>query len=62
MSNRPWRGLLYEYSDFLPVTDGTLTGHGLKDPDIVFKVTGEPLKAKGAAEVAELIERTLALK
>ena len=46
MSSRFWRGLLFEYSN----------------PDIVFKVTGEPLKAKGAAEVAELIERTQALK
>ena len=37
----------------------TLTGHGLKDPDTVFKVTEKPLKMKDAASVEELIRRTL---
>ena len=37
----------------------TLTGHGLKDPDTVFKVTGKPRKMKDAQAVDELIQRTL---
>ncbi len=37
----------------------TLTGHGLKDPDTVFKVTEKPVRLKGAASVEELIQRTL---
>jgi threonine synthase len=39
----------------------TLTGHGLKDPDTVFKVTKEPVKLKGASEVENLIKQTLDL-
>lgn len=38
----------------------TLTGHGLKDPDIVFKVTEEPLKIKAdLTAVEEIIKKIL---
>jgi threonine synthase len=38
----------------------TLTGHGLKDPDAVFRVTKEPTKiAPEAEEVGKLIEKIL---
>jgi threonine synthase len=33
----------------------TLTGHGLKDPDTVFKVTKEPLRVKAELEEVERI-------
>jgi threonine synthase len=33
----------------------TLTGSGLKDPDIVFKVSKEPLKVKAEIQAVEKI-------
>ncbi|RJQ38886.1 MAG: threonine synthase [Nitrospiraceae bacterium] len=38
----------------------TLTGHGLKDPDIVFRVSKEPIKVKAEiGEVEKIIERII---
>ncbi len=38
----------------------TLTGHGLKDPDTVFKVVKEPLKVKGEIEtISGVVEKIL---
>lgn len=38
----------------------TLTGHGLKDPDIVFRVSKDPMKVKAdIAEVEKIIERII---
>jgi threonine synthase len=37
----------------------TLTGHGLKDPDTVFKITGEPEKIKAEFEAVESIIRKI---
>jgi threonine synthase len=38
----------------------TLTGHGLKDPDTVFKVTGQPLKVKAEMDaVSKVVESML---
>ncbi|MBI1811388.1 MAG: threonine synthase [Nitrospirae bacterium] len=38
----------------------TLTGHGLKDPDTVFRVSKDPLKVKAdIAEVEKIIERII---
>jgi threonine synthase len=37
----------------------TLTGHGLKDPDTVFKVTEEPLHAKADLEAVEEVIRSV---
>ncbi|MEK7266984.1 MAG: threonine synthase, partial [Nitrospirota bacterium] len=38
----------------------TLTGHGLKDPDTVFRASKDPLKVKAdIAEVEKIIERII---
>jgi threonine synthase len=37
----------------------TLTGHGLKDPDTVFKVTEEPMKVKADLKVVEEVIKTI---
>jgi threonine synthase len=40
----------------------TLTGHGLKDPDTVFKVADNPVKLKNGAAVEDHIQQALNIK